>query len=104
MTGDRHVTPYRTAPHHLGPSFTTELDSAFRAARRLGLWLNTSAAAGVEEYLAQGVRIYRGVSRRGPVGGDGRHNHISTRAALRTYDRPLHTLVERLHRSGTRPG
>jgi hypothetical protein len=47
--------------------------------------------------------VYFGVNYRGPVGGDGLHNHISTRAALKTYDRPLYTLFERLYRGRTLP-
>lgn len=91
-------TLHRMALRHIDPALTTELDVAYQAARRLGLWLNTSAAAGADVYFAAGIQIYFGVNRPGPVGGDGVHNHISSRAALQTYDRPLYALLERLYR------
>ncbi|MFC4066597.1 hypothetical protein [Actinoplanes subglobosus] len=89
---------------HIDPALTGELNSAYGAARRLGLWLNTYAASTVDEYFAEGIQTYFDVNRRGPVGGDGVHNHISTRAALRAYDRPLHALFERVYRGRTLPG
>ncbi|BEL03343.1 hypothetical protein Q0Z83_015340 [Actinoplanes sichuanensis] len=87
----------RVALRRLDPALDDELAAAHRAARRLGLWLNTSAAGHVDEYFAHGLETYFGAGDIGPIGGDGVHNHINTRAALKIYDRPLFRLFERLY-------
>lgn len=101
-TEDRFVRQFghvllRVALRRLDPELDGELAAAHRAARRLGLWLNTGGGGAVDEYFAQGLETYFGAGGTGPIGGDGVHNHINTRAALRTYDRPLFRLLERLY-------
>ena len=58
-----------------------------------GLFDNTYAASNHEEYWAEGVQAYFGINAEGPVGGDGVHNQIDTRAELQAYDPPLFDLI-----------
>ncbi|WP_433789365.1 hypothetical protein [Actinoplanes sp. CA-252034] len=90
-------TLYRMALRHIAPAVGAELATAYESANRLGLWLNTAAGAGVEEYFTEGLQTWFDASRPGPVGGDGIHNQVHTRARLRAYDRPLYRLFHRLY-------
>ena len=51
-----------------------------------GLWDNTYAATNHEEYWAIGAQAYFDVSFKGPIGGNGIHNHVSNRTELQAYD------------------
>ncbi|MCY1143751.1 hypothetical protein OWR29_37610 [Actinoplanes sp. Pm04-4] len=96
-------TLHLMALRHVDPAFQPELTRAFDAARRAGLWTNTYAGSNVEEYFAEGIQSYFGVNYRGPAGGDGVHNNVSTRAALLAYDRPLFALLDRVYRGTSLP-
>jgi hypothetical protein len=91
-------TVHLMALRHIDPSLTPELNSAWNAARAAGRWHNTYAATSVDEYFAEGAQSYFDVNYPGPVGGDGVHNHINTRAELRSYDPPLFNLLDRIYR------
>lgn len=75
------------------PTFRSRLDAAYRAAAGSGLWRNTYAGTGVSEYWAEGVQSYFSVNRKGVPDGDGIHNLIWNRAALKTYDRGLYDIL-----------
>lgn len=90
-------TLHLMALRYVDPDFTPELNNAFTVARNAGLWDNTYAATNVEEYLAEGMQTYFDVNYAGPVGGNGVHNNIATRAALKTYDVLLYTLLDRVY-------
>ncbi len=77
-------------------TFMPELRSAWNAALAAGRWRNTYAGSAMREYWAEGVQSYFDVNHTGPVGGDGVHNEVSTRARLTTYDAPLFALLDRV--------
>jgi hypothetical protein len=58
------------ALRHIDPALTAEPNGAHQAARRLGRWLDTAAAASADDYFAEGIQVYFGVNHQGPVGGD----------------------------------
>lgn len=91
------------ALRHIDPNFTSELTSAYNDARSTGKWINTYADDNVSEYWAEGVQSYFGVNRQGPVGGDGVHNHVDTRAELASYDPRLYALLHRVYQGRTLP-
>lgn len=91
------------ALRHIDPEFQSELYSAYNHALGTGLWSNTYADATVSEYWAEGVQSYFGVNREGPVGGDGVHNNINTRAELSSYDPQLFALLDRVYRGRSLP-
>ncbi len=79
------------------PTFDRRLRAAFRAARDRGLWENTYAATNHSEYWAEGVQCW--FDDNAPP--DALHNHIRTRAQLKTYDTELAKLCEEVF--GDRP-
>lgn len=86
------------ALRHIDPQFQPELNNAWTAARSKGLWNNTYAASNIDEYWAEGIQTYFDVNYHGPVGGNGVHNNIATREALKTYDPQLYALFERVYK------
>jgi cyclophilin family peptidyl-prolyl cis-trans isomerase len=72
------------------PTFDRRLRAAFRAARDRGLWDNTYAATNHSEYWAEGVQSW--FDDNAPP--DALHNHVRTRALLKTYDPGLAKLCE----------
>ncbi|MDI1462199.1 RICIN domain-containing protein [Catellatospora sp. KI3] len=80
------------------PRFGPDLDGAYQRARSMGLWNNTYAGSNVGEYWAEGVQSYFDLNRQGPVGGDGVHNDVNTRAELARYDTALFALLDRVYR------
>lgn len=75
------------------PDFRDRLERAFLAARAAGRWSNTYAATNFDEYFAEGVQSFFDTNQRADP-PNGIHNAVSTRAALRSYDRALYALIE----------
>ncbi|KAI2502478.1 hypothetical protein MHU86_11984 [Fragilaria crotonensis] len=61
-----------------------------------GLWSRTYAGTNHEELWAEGVQSYYDVNYLGPVGGDGIHNDINTRAKLQNYDPNLYAVTKNI--------
>ena len=76
-----------------GEDLDAAIDTLYDSAMSDGLFDNTYAASNHEEYWAEGVQAYFGINAEGPVGGDGVHNQIDTRAELQAYDPPLFDLI-----------
>ncbi len=76
-----------------GEDLDAAIDTLYDSAMSDGLFDNTYAASNHEEYWAEGVQAYFGTNVEGPVGGDGVHNQIDTRAELQAYDPPLFDLI-----------
>lgn len=85
----------------IDPSFSSQLNNAYNVSN--GLWRNTYASVNRNEYWAEGLQSYFNVNREGPVGGDGVHNNVNTRTELKSYDRPLYDLLNRVYRGSSLP-
>lgn len=72
------------------PTFDERLKIQFERAIKAGLWSNTYAATNKEEYWAEGVQCW--FDDNAPA--DALHNHIRTRAQLKTYDAGLASLCK----------
>lgn len=72
------------------PTFDDRLKLQFERATKAGLWANTYAATNKEEYWAEGVQCW--FDDNAPA--DALHNHIRTRAQLKTYDAGLAALCK----------
>ncbi len=77
------------------PEFGPELQTIYQHALDAGLWTNTYVASNVEEYWAEGVRLY---FQDQPVENvPGSHPYpANTRAELQAYDPDLYAIVERI--------
>ena len=80
----------------LDPTFDTRLKQAFEEARQAGLWAGTYAATNRSEYWAEGVKSWFDNNRE----NDALHNHVNTRAELRTYDPSLSKLCDEVFGDG----
>jgi hypothetical protein len=76
----------------IDPGFHTELARIYRHALDAGLWAGTYAASDVEEYWAEGVRVYFRQDG-GPNAPGGQRYPADTRAELEEYDRELFNLI-----------
>ena len=63
-------------------TFDERLRAAYASAMEAGLWEHTYAASNPEEYWAEAVQSWFDDNRQ----DDALHNHVNTRAELRTYD------------------
>ncbi|CAH1266495.1 CHL1 [Branchiostoma lanceolatum] len=73
--------------------FLTRLQAAYDSALANGLWANTYADDSRDGYWAEGVQSFFNVNHeRDP--SDGIHNHVNTRAELRTYDPDLYNIIK----------
>ena len=68
-----------------GSGLNAAIDTAYEAAKSNGRWSNTYAISTHEEFWAEGVQAFYNVDQSGPIGGDGVHNHVDTRAELEAY-------------------
>ena len=78
------------------PMFSSKVNAAYtNAVRTMGKYPNTYAASNATEYFAEGVQNWYNTNLQSPRGeaGDGVHNHINTRAELKTYDPMLYDLL-----------
>jgi cyclophilin family peptidyl-prolyl cis-trans isomerase len=78
-----------TAGDALGADFDARLQSAFRRAVDDGLFDGTYAGTNAAEYWAEAVQSWFDDNRQ----NDSLHNHVNTRAELKTYDPQLAALV-----------
>jgi cyclophilin family peptidyl-prolyl cis-trans isomerase len=67
------------------PAFEKKLKTAYERARQKGLWENTYAITNRAEYWAEAVQCWFDDNRE----NDALHNHVNTRAELKTYDPDL---------------
>ena len=79
--------------HAQGSGLNAAIDAAYEAAQANGRWTNTYAISTHEEFWAEGVQAFYNVDQSGPVGGDGIHNHVDTRAELEAYEPDLASLI-----------
>lgn len=96
------VHEFAHAIHSMGlstvdPTFDSRLEAAFEDATRRGLWKGTYAGSNREEYWAEAVQSWFDDNRE----NDALHNHVNTRAELRTYDPGVACLCEEVF--GDRP-
>ncbi|PRQ03198.1 RICIN domain-containing protein [Enhygromyxa salina] len=81
-----------------GKAFDEELDALYvkakAKAKKLGKEGNTYAMASVQEYFAEGVQSWCYLNDES-IPANGIHNHVNTRAELRSFDRGLHDLLAR---------
>jgi len=80
----------------LDPTFDTRLKKAFESARGRGLWEGTYAATNRGEYWAEAVQSWFDDNRE----SDALHNHVNTRAELKSYDPALAALCNEVFGDG----
>lgn len=73
----------------LDATFDRRLGETFDAAMKEGLWKNAYAATNKAEYWAEGVQCWFDTNRE----NDNQHNHVDTRAEIKTYDPRLSALL-----------
>jgi hypothetical protein len=81
-----HSMGLRTAD----PTFQPRLSKVYEAAKAKGLWKGTYAISNISEYWAEGVQSWFDTNRQ----NDSSHNHVDTRAELKSYDPALAKLVD----------
>jgi len=79
------------------PDFKDKIDNLWQKAKDTGLWRNTYAISNADEYWAEGIQTYFNLNTKGPVGGDGIHNEIYTRAQFKTYDPDFFNLLDQIY-------
>lgn len=77
----------------IDPKFSQALQTAYDEARKKGLWADTYAISGVEEYWAEGVQDYFDTNLES-IPANGIHNEINTRAELKEYDPTLFGIID----------
>jgi hypothetical protein len=87
----------------LFPGFKANVSAIWNRAKTKGLWANTYAISNASEYWAEGVQSYFNLNAKGPEFGDGTHNHVSTRALLKTYDPEFYELLHSVYGDTTMP-
>jgi hypothetical protein len=95
------IHEFAHAIHSMGlrtvdPTFQPRLSKVYEDAKARGLWKNTYAISNVGEYWAEGVQSWFDTNRQ----NDSSHNHVNTRAELKTYDPALAKLVEEVFGDG----
>jgi len=81
------------AMRKLDPTFADDLNAAYAAAQRAGLWTGTYAISNAAEYFAEGTQAWFDNNR----ANDALHNDIDTREKLRDYDPALAALLQRVY-------
>lgn len=87
----------------LYPGFKAKVAAIWEKAKTNGLWKNTYAISNASEYWAEGVQSYFNLNAKAQESGDGTHNHVSTRALLRTYDPEFYDLLYSVYGDATLP-
>jgi alpha-glucosidase len=87
----------------IDPTFHAEVQRAYQQALDADLWPETYVSSNIEEYWAEGVRLYFQIDAAGVPGG--RPYPANSRAELQRYDPELYRLVETIFgsRSGISP-
>jgi hypothetical protein len=73
--------------------FRPRVQKAFESAKKSGVWKNTYAMTNLDEYWAEGVQSWFDSNQKGPQGGNGVHNEIWNRTALKAADPALYDLL-----------
>ncbi len=94
LTVHEFTHPIDWAFRQINSTYESALADVYDHAMSIGLWSNTYVATNDYEYLAEGVQMWYNVAAEGPVGGDGNHNEIDTRAELQLYDSQLYDFIE----------
>jgi cyclophilin family peptidyl-prolyl cis-trans isomerase len=81
------------AMRRLEPDFARDLEAAYQAAQRQGLWQGTYAISNPAEYFAEGTQAWFDNNR----ANDALHNDIDTRDKLKAYDPALAALLQRVY-------
>jgi hypothetical protein len=89
------IHEFAHAIHSMGvrtvdPTFQPRLSKVYDDAKAKGLWKGTYAISNISEYWAEGVQSWFDTNRQ----NDSSHNHVDTRAELKSYDPALAKLVE----------
>ena len=87
----------------LFPGFKDNISAIWNRAKTKGLWKNTYAITNASEYWAEGVQSYFNLNGKGPEAGDGTHNHVNTRALLKTYDPEFYDVLHNVYGDATLP-
>lgn len=87
----------------LFPGFKNNVAAIWNRAKTKGLWKNTYAITNASEYWAEGVQSYFNLNGKGPEAGDGTHNHVNTRALLKTYDPEFYEVLYSVYGDTTLP-
>ena len=87
----------------LFPGFKANVAAVWERAKTKGLWKNTYAISNASEYWAEGVQSYFNLNGKGPEAGDGTHNHVNTRALLKTYDPEFYDILHNVYGDATLP-
>lgn len=87
----------------LFPGFKANVAAVWERAKTKGLWKNTYAITNASEYWAEGVQSYFNLNGKGPEAGDGTHNHVNTRALLKTYDPEFYDILHGVYGDTTLP-
>ena len=95
------IHEFAHAIHSMGlrtvnPTFQPRLRKVYDEAKAKGLWKNTYAISNISEYWAEGVQSWFDTNRQ----NDSAHNHVDTRAELKTYDPALAKLIEEVFGDG----
>ena len=95
------IHEFAHAIHSLGlrtvdPTFQPRLSKVYEDAKAKGLWKGTYAISNISEYWAEGVQSWFDTNRQ----NDSSHNHVDTRAELKSYDPALAKLVEEVFGDG----
>ena len=95
------IHEFAHAIHSMGlrtidPTFEPRLRKVYEDAKAKGLWKNTYAISNISEYWAEGVQSWFDTNRQ----NDSSHNHVDTRAELKSYDPALAKLVEEVFGDG----
>jgi hypothetical protein len=95
------IHEFAHAIHSMGlrtvdPTFQPRLRKVYEEAKAKGLWKKTYAISNISEYWAEGVQSWFDTNRQ----NDSAHNHVDTRAELKSYDPALAKLVEEVFGDG----
>jgi hypothetical protein len=95
------IHEFAHAIHSMGlrkvdPTFQPRLSKIYGNAKSSGLWKDTYAISDMSEYWAEGVQSWFDTNRQ----NDSSHNHVDTRAELKSYDPELAKLVEEVFGDG----
>lgn len=89
---------YELRVKRIDREFDEKLKQLYERAMKKGLWKDTWAATGHEEYWAEGVQSWFEANRQ----NDKRHNYVNTREELEAYDPDLANLIAEVFRHSVR--